>query len=546
MPRLFVFAIGGTGERVLRSLTMVLASGARSFDNYEVYPIIIDYDQNNEDKNRTVKLLQNYAKVNRSAFGRHGQGNDRSGQTDQFFASRLRNMEGLENYVFPFIPARANEKFREHIGYDNLAGDTIHTGELLTSIYDESDRADTELNLDMTVGFKGNPNIGSVVFHTINETPEFLKFKSLFKPQNGDKVVIIGSLFGGTGASGIPEIVKAIDNMHNPQAKIGVIMVLPYFHPMVQIDGAIQASRFNSKTKAAISFYKDSQLMGKIDKTYYVGDPYPTVIPYCEGGRNQRNNANLVELIAAMMIEHYVSGRGGNHREFKFSLDANIVVASGEKSGDRLYIKDFDDTSKQQILNHLVQLAIGLKYFHEDIQTKKAASSVFYSYLELDRALATPEAVADTTEDPLRDLCFALDSFYKEYQEWLKELDFEGNGDSIPANSHRFALCDMTKDYPDIMLKGAHKSEDGSSQGGFIEDLGRGIKKLGVGKGTKLTAGFLLTRMNYHIGPHYNTDKNQLYANHEPEWVLADILHTASVDGFMQLTNQKANNNNNN
>jgi len=161
MPKLFIFAIGGTGERVLRSFTMVLASGAPTFDNYEVFPVIIDYDTDNADKVRTVELLKNYSAVHDSAFTRHSATSDLKGQSGQFFAAKLRNLNGLENYVFPFYPATDNEKFREHIGYDQLSGNTMGTADLLTSLYDESKRADTELNLDMTVGFKGNPNIGS-------------------------------------------------------------------------------------------------------------------------------------------------------------------------------------------------------------------------------------------------------------------------------------------------------------------------------------------------------------------------------------------------
>lgn len=536
MPKLFVFAIGGTGERVLRSFTMVLASGAPTFDNYEVFPVIIDYDTENADKARTVKLLQNYATVHDAAFTRHSASSDLKGQSGQFFAAKLRNLNGLENYVFPFHPATEHEKFREHIGYDTLAGDTLGTARLLTSLYDESKRSDTELNLDMTVGFKGNPNIGSVVFHTINSTDEFAAFRARFQPESGDKVVIIGSLFGGTGASGIPEIVKAIDAMKNG-ARIATILVLPYFSPMEKADGAIQASRFNSKTKAALSFYKDSGLMEKIDKVYYVGDPHPTVVPYSEGGKDQINNANVVELIAAMMIEHYVAGRDINDKEFKFSPDANIVVRQGQKSGQRLFIYDFDQTSITKVLNHLVELAIALKCFHDEINSKKASQKDFYKYLEMDLAVSKDDNTDNTNK--LRNLCAALEQFYFKYQAWLKEIDFEGNGDAVPANSHRVGLCDMTRAYSDIILKEAVKADVAESASIWkrVGDYFGG----GNNKST-LSDDFLLTRMNYHIRDdangkgHYDTSTNSLRTGHEPEWVFADILHLASVDGFKELT----------
>lgn len=536
MPKLFVFAIGGTGERVLRSFTMVLASGAPTFDNYEVFPIIIDYDTDNADKARTVKLLQNYAAVHDAAFTQHSAASDLKGQSGQFFAAKLRNLHGLDNYVFPFHPATEHEKFREHIGYDQLAGETFGTAKLLTSLYDESKRSDTELNLDMTVGFKGNPNIGSVVFHTINNTEEFAAFRARFQPDSGDKVIIIGSLFGGTGASGIPEIVKAIDGMKN-DAKIATILVLPYFAPMERKAGAIQASRFNSKTKAALSFYKDSGLMDKIDKVYYVGDPYPTVIPYSEGGKDQINNANFVELIAAMMIEHYVAGRNSDKKEFKFSPDANIVVRQGQKSGQRLFIYDFDPITIEKVMNHLVELAISLKLFHDEIQSKKSSNKDFFKYLNLEAAVGKDENVEKSNK--LRLLCSALEQFYFKYQAWLKEIDFEGNGDAIPANSHRVGICDMTRSYSDIVLKEAVKADDADSASIWkrVSDYFGG----GNGKDS-LSDDFLLTRMNYHIRDdangkgHYDTSINSLRAGHEPEWVFADILHLASVDGFKELT----------
>ena len=535
MPKLFIFAIGGTGERVLRSFTMVLASGAPTFDNYEVFPIIIDYDTKNADKARTVELLQNYSAIHDAAFTRHSVSSDLKGQSGQFFAAKLRNLDGLSNYVFPFHPATENEKFREHIGYDQLAGATLGTGTLLKSLYDESKRADTELNLDMTVGFKGNPNIGSVVFHTINNTEEFRAFKSRFHPESGDKVVVIGSLFGGTGASGIPEIVKSIDALRNG-AKIATILVLPYFAPMEKAGGAIQSSRFNSKTKAALSFYKDSGLMEKIDKVYYVGDPYPTIVPYSEGGKDQKNNANIVELIAAMMIEHYVAGRNANLKEFKFSPDANILVRQGQKSGQRLFINDFDAISIQFILNHLVELAIGMKCFHDEIYSKKASSKDFYKYLKLDEAVAKEDDGDQSNK--LRNLCTALEQFYTKYQEWLKEIDFEGNGDAIPANSHRLGICDMTRNYSDIILKEAVRADDADNTSIF-ERAARLIR--GNGNQDSLSDDFLLTRMNYHMrddsngNGHYDTATNSLRTGHEAEWVFADILHLASVDGFKEL-----------
>ena len=546
MTKLFIFAIGGTGERVLRSLTMVLASGAPTFDNYEVYPIIVDYDTKNKDKERTVELLQNYAAAHNAAFKRHSETSDLKGQSGQFFAAKLWNLFDQKNpYIFPFGPdgentdIAQNEIFADHIDYSNLNGSKLATKRLLTSLYDESGNADTELNLDMVVGFKGNPNIGSVVFHNIGNTDKFRTFLSTYDPANGDKVVIIGSLFGGTGASGIPEIVKAIGTQ-KPGAKPAAILVLPYFAPMIKQGGAIQASRFNSKTKAALSYYKDSQLMNKIDKLYYIGDLQSSVISYSEGGSTQENNANMVELIAAMMIEHYVAGRGGNQTEFKFAVNADLNLKK------RLFIDDFDATSKIQVLNHLVELAIGLKFYHDEIHSKNAKGKAYYKLIGLEDAVNEGADVGRASD--LRKLCTALEEFYSKYQAWLKELDFEGNGDTIPANSHRLGLCDMGDEgkdknkkraYSAIILQEAEMSENDSNEV-FLKKTGRLLG--GKAKEKTLTDDFLNTRMDWHVRDdangkgHFDAKSSKLREDHEPEWVFADILHRASVDGFNELT----------
>ena len=48
MSKLYVFGIGGTGARVLRSFTMMMAAGVRLGVD-EIIPIIIDPDASNAD-----------------------------------------------------------------------------------------------------------------------------------------------------------------------------------------------------------------------------------------------------------------------------------------------------------------------------------------------------------------------------------------------------------------------------------------------------------------------------------------------------------------
>ncbi len=67
MAKLYVFGIGGTGARVVKSLTMLLASGIKT--NFDIVPILIDPDRAGGDLNRTVKLLREYQLIQKEVKG---------------------------------------------------------------------------------------------------------------------------------------------------------------------------------------------------------------------------------------------------------------------------------------------------------------------------------------------------------------------------------------------------------------------------------------------------------------------------------------------
>ena len=74
------------------------------------------------------------------------------------------------------------------------------------------------------------------------------------------------------------------------------------------------------------------------------------------------------------MVEHFVrmDVSAIKDKEFKFSLDANIVAVAGKKVSDRLFMNNFDEESIKRALIPMATLAIGLKLHHDEIQTKSA------------------------------------------------------------------------------------------------------------------------------------------------------------------------------
>lgn len=59
----YIFGIGGTGARVMKSLAMLLATGVE-IKTDEIVPIFIDPDASAADLTRTISFLQEYKYIN--------------------------------------------------------------------------------------------------------------------------------------------------------------------------------------------------------------------------------------------------------------------------------------------------------------------------------------------------------------------------------------------------------------------------------------------------------------------------------------------------
>lgn len=439
MSKLFVFAIGGSGERVLRSLTMLMAAGVPGFEKFDkVFPIIIDYDQDNGDKDICRDCIATYQHIHNLGFGKE----ENAG--NEFFNAKVLQLKGLENFTLKFGPSANSSKYRDYIDYLGLNQSTSRTRTLLDSLYDNSMKPTTELNLDLKVGFKGNPNIGSVVFNGIQNTEEFQTFLANYN--DDDRIVVVGSLFGGTGASGIPEIVKAI--RHNKQNScIATVIVLPYFTLGKKNDGAINANLFYSKTKAALNYYASSNTFEQINSIYFVGDPNPTVFEYCEGGKGQKNLAHIAELVSAMAIVNFINNGNAaqsKNKQYKYSLSKglspkakasakNASADAKDKQKTQLFYDDFDLGTRALVLNYLVRLSLALDYFQNTLKDNRSSltTQAYYKVLHLNEV--NFGSLSTNRSNPLQDLCFYLGVFHDMLFKWLKELDNE-------KHNHRLTL----------------------------------------------------------------------------------------------------------
>ncbi|MEC4114063.1 hypothetical protein VSO92_08085 [Myroides pelagicus] len=336
MNKLYLFGIGGTGSRVIKALTMLLACGI-DINNYEIVPIIIDPDAANGDVTRTVQLLRNYKQI-RSDIGLTAEGSS-------FFKTNIEELSPGQNYKFDLGDTN-NKKFGEYINVNALDQSNEALVRLLFS--------EANLEADMEVGFKGNPNIGSVVLNRFVDSEEFQDLANNFKA--GDRIFIVSSIFGGTGAAGFPLLLKNIRNVPSTfpnykllqDAPIGAVTVLPYFNVNVEEESSIDGATFVSKAKAALNYY-DVNVSGNnsLNSFYYIADNHTTSQENNEGGTGQKNQAHFVELASALAVVDFcnessmqlecTNGKAENpmYKEFGIQNDAlvfgldNLAPATG-------------------------------------------------------------------------------------------------------------------------------------------------------------------------------------------------------------------------
>ena len=336
MSKLYIFGIGGTGSRVLRSFTMMLAAGVKIGVN-EIVPIIIDPDVSNADLTRTVQLMNTYRAI-------HSELHFDEENESQFFRKELTQVLG--NYTLR-INDTDDKTFQQFIDLPSM--DKVNKA-MMKILF-----SDKNLNSSMDIGFKGNPNIGSVVLNQIVRSEDFEDFANSFEAD--DKIFIISSIFGGTGASGFPLLLKTLrtgDSFSNHDlinnAEIGAITILPYFKLKSDEESEIDSSTFISKTKSALAYYENNiSKNGSINALYYLADDITNTYDNHEGGTAQENDAHLIEFLAATAIVDFSNKQHPNTVNKELGLkDVEDTVSFGS----------FYDIQKRLLFTPLTQFIL--------------------------------------------------------------------------------------------------------------------------------------------------------------------------------------------
>jgi hypothetical protein len=409
MTQNFVLAFGGTGVRCLEALTYLCASRAI---RAPLHVLIVDPDAANGNVSDALSQLQRYHVIQKLL------GSERS--RSAFFGTPLNAETSSDSFRWQY-PAQ-NQSFGTLIDVNNQSAE--HKG-LLELLYDDSDLA-----LSFEQGYVGRAHIGSLdLIQTLGKAlqqaadqpeeaeakdPLRIFFRALRSAAQTDKanLLVLGSVFGGTGASGLPAVPplirKVLPKLHH-RINIGSVLVAPYFTFGEGGEEDPDSALHPLATQAALYHYAYTDV--GYNRMYLVGAPQPreTNAENKRGGMDQRNRAHYVELAAALAAAHFIE----NPPQQPESAE---VMASG---ATRLDWSDLPFANDSELRKNLVSFTtfcmLHGNYLYEDLRDGRHRGSKWNQ--DLMTELKLPNGLGGQ-EDGLQQLNF----FARRYLQWAEEV----------------------------------------------------------------------------------------------------------------------------
>lgn len=423
----YVLFIGGTGARVYRSFLHLCAAGV--VQSGTITTLLLDADVKNRAVTDCRDLYASY-----QAHYEYMQNREASdaGQEPLF---RCNVQMATKSAISPVPEGPGGSgRIKRLLGIANEDPEKIRA---MKWFYSKEER---EQNLEH--GFYAHPNIGCVFFQNLvdESVNQFLDsvYKDL-KVESSVNIVLVGSVFGGTGASGLPSMLKMIRSKCNSdRIHYYGILITPYFEvPKLEDsknskDIVIRSEDFNCNTRAALEYYKNHR---EFERIYLVGKKTLDQInrKYSNGGVDQDNKAHIVEVYAAMAVRdcleknrskgfwsHIIDTKPVNWMELGKDMYpiANMIrtqvvlrreiypfartMTSERKQlwGCRQWAKVFDISSQEQLQNMESYTDDFLRWIY-DLQSKiQIAKRVPDSQIELCSGFVTDFAVSLNIADP--------------------------------------------------------------------------------------------------------------------------------------------------
>jgi len=182
---------------------------------------------------------------------------------------------------------------------------------------------DEEINEKINQGFYGHTSIGTLIVNDIIKHERYNASWQTFLAQiePNDFVMVVGSIFGGTGASSIPVVLKELAAKKEELAtnqessfRLATLVLAPYFKAK-SLERAEKtnyllpdSSKFHTKARAMLHYYHEQRQYEMVDEMYVIGEPdaNSSYEVYYRGAAKQCNKAHPLELFAASAVLDFI------------------------------------------------------------------------------------------------------------------------------------------------------------------------------------------------------------------------------------------------
>ncbi|HEY8572738.1 tubulin-like doman-containing protein [Phenylobacterium sp.] len=335
MPTNIIIGVGGTGAKIVESVIHTCAAGLGP-EGLTVG--FVDQDQSNGNVTRSLDLLNKYVEARR--LWRAENSSNRLGEQTELLKTELRSLlPGQEVWV----PHRDQQTTLAMVlGEASMPQEDRHLFDLLFAAGEE------EQDMPLDEGYRGRPNIGAAAMTArVGEDVEFWRtlIQKIEQAKGGEDVrlVLAGSVFGGTGAAGFPTLARLIRNQLRERrvtrnVKLGGILMLPYFaFNAPEKEEGVQANvarreQLLLQSQGALKYYhnlfKDE---GVFDELYFVGWNRMFDLGYHRPGKAEQANPPLApELLAALGVVTFLTKeieQEGQNRVFVSSRQQDDVLS---------------------------------------------------------------------------------------------------------------------------------------------------------------------------------------------------------------------------
>jgi hypothetical protein len=405
----FVIAVGGSGAKVLHALIHLSAAGLLPEDRLQLDALMVDPDSSNGNVRETRELFDAYNACKSLALG-----------TTSLFRPTVK----LDPNVWTPLKDSSSDTLREIFHYAERAASSNEAQSLEADLLDAMfEQGEQEVTIKQ--GFRGRPSIGATVLaQCVDFTqPPWKGLKELVKSrgtQGPVHLLLVGSVFGGSGAAGVPTLVRLLEESLRSEVtklRLGLILLLPFFQFRPVPNEPIQAdpSAFPMATAEALKYYHERGFLTFCNSIYALGEEIPADMTISAvGADRQKNEAHFIELVAGMGAMRFFSSLA--IKDFSLNVAARKQENTLEWT-DLPYSEGHTDPLIRK-LQHLCVFAVAYRYiFYPEMRrfldgAEKSAPPYWRDHV-LD-AKVKPEDAGKAVEDVHR--------YVDRFLEWLLQV----------------------------------------------------------------------------------------------------------------------------